>query len=189
MSNLAWKRLAVALGLATAAWFLYDMLLAGRDAGLDAQSAADRLFEDGAYERALTLYREREAIEPGNAFALRGIALSLMQLGRTDAALGAFAAAIDADPQNASAFANRGILHDRLGQYERAMADYAQALSLDAEIADGPGFLTRFLRNQPERPPSVADRLAYLQAELAKPEEERVLRMPEVDAAQRPYQQ
>ena len=112
-----------------------------------------------------------------------------MQLGRTDEALGAFAAAIDADTQDASAFANRGILHDRLGDYERAMADYARALTLDAEIADGPGFLTRFLRNQPDRPPSIADRLGYLEAEFAKPEEERVLRMPEADAEQRPYQQ
>lgn len=189
MSTTVWKRLAVVLGLATAAWFLYDMLIAGRDAGLDAQSAADRLFEDRAYDRALALYRERDAIEPGNAFALRGIALSLMQLGRTDEALGAFAAAIDADTQDASAFANRGILHDRLGDYERAMADYARALTLDAEIADGPGFLTRFLRNQPDRPPSIADRLGYLEAEFAKPEEERVLRMPEADAEQRPYQQ
>ena len=48
MSTTVWKRLAVVLGLATAAWFLYDMLIAGRDAGLDAQSAADRLFEDRA---------------------------------------------------------------------------------------------------------------------------------------------
>jgi len=189
MSTAAWKRLAVCLGLATAAWFLYDMLIAGRSPALDAQSAADRLFEDGAYERALTLYRERNTIEPSNAFALRGIALSLMQLTHHNEALGAFAAAIDADPDDASAFANRGILHDRMGNYARAMVDYRQALSLDAEIADGPGWLTRFLRNQPDRPPSIADRLAYLEAEFDKPEAERVLRSPEIDAEQRPYQQ
>jgi hypothetical protein len=47
--------------------------------------------------------------------------------------------------------------------------------------------LTRFLRNQAERPPTIADRAAYLRAELAKPEGERRLRVPEVDARQRPY--
>jgi hypothetical protein len=42
------------------------------------------------------------------------------------------------------------------------------------------------LRNQPEAPPTIADRAAYLRAELAKPESERLLRMPELDA---PYKQ
>jgi hypothetical protein len=45
------------------------------------------------------------------------------------------------------------------------------------------------LRNQLEAPPTVADRAAYLRAELAKPEGERVLLVPEVDQQQRPYKQ
>ena len=53
----------------------------------------------------------------------------------------------------------------------------------------GPHWLTRFLRKQPEKPPTVKERLAYLEAELAKPEEERLLRIPEVDEAQRSYKQ
>ena len=76
-----------------------------------------------------------------------------------------------------------------MGQYPAAVADYGQALSLDPEVADGPHWMTRFLRNQAEAPPTIADRFAYLQAELAKPEAERLLRMPEEDTAQRPYQQ
>jgi hypothetical protein len=56
-------------------------------------------------------------------------------------------------------------------------------------IADGSHWLTRFLRKQAEAPPTVADRAAYLRAELAKPEGERVLLMPEIDAQQRPYRQ
>ena len=36
---------------------------------------------------------------------------------------------------------------------------------------------------------TIADRLGYLKAELAKPEEERTLRVPEEDAEQRSYQQ
>lgn len=184
-----WKRVAIALGIASVAWFLYDGLVGQRDPALDAQSAADRAFEDGNYDRALSLYRERQAVEPDNAFALRGVALSLMQLGRNEESLSAFADAIDADPDFGGAYANRGILHDRMGNHEQAVADYRHALSIDPELADGPHWMTRFLRNQADKPPTIADRLAYLEAELAKPPEERLLAVPEDDAAQRSYQQ
>ncbi len=189
MSNQTWKRLAIALALASVAWFLYDGLISPRDPALDAQSAADRAFEDGDYDRALSLYRERETADPGNAYALRGVALSLMQLGRNDEALSAFATAINAEPEFGGAYANRGILHDRMGHHEQAADDYRHALSLDPELADGPHWMTRFLRNQPDKPPTIADRLAYLESELAKPPEERLLHLPETDAEQRPYQQ
>lgn len=187
MKNRAWKRLAAALAVVSAGWFLYDTLVAQRDPALDAQAAADRAFEDGDYERALTLYRERLSLQPGNAFALRGVALSLMQLGENEAALTAFADAIAAEPDMAFAWANRGILHDRMGRYEAAIADYRRALALDPSVADGPHWMTRFLRKQAERPPTVADRLAWLVGELAKPPGRRLLRVPEADSAQRPY--
>lgn len=184
-----WKRVAVALALASVAWFLYDGLIGQRDPALDAHSAADRAFEDGDYERALSLYRERIAVDAENAYALRGEALSLMQLGSNDQALTVFAVAIDADPDFGGVYANRGILNDRMGNYEQAAADYRHALALDPELADGPHWMTRFLRNQPDKPPTIADRLGYIEAELAKPAEERVLNVPESDEEQRPYQQ
>ena len=189
LSDQLWKRLAIALALASGAWFLYDGLIGQRDPALDAQSAADRAFEDGDYPRALALYQDRLATDAQNTYALRGVALSLMQLGRDDEALTAFQAAIDVEPEFGGAYANRGILHDRMGRHEQAVADYRRALSLDPELADGPHWMTRFLRNQPDKPPTIADRLAYLEAELAKPEAERLLQMPETDAEQRPYQQ
>ncbi len=189
MSDRTWKRLAVALAVAGVAWFLYDTLIAQRDPALDAQAAADRAFDDGDYERALALYRERAALQSDNGFALRGIALSLMQLGESDAALQAFERAIAAEPDVAFVWANRGILHDRLGRHEAAVTDYRHALALDPAVADGPHWLTRFLRKQADRPPTVADRLAYLESELAKPPAQRRLRMPDIDDAQRAYQQ
>ena len=93
------------------------------------------------------------------------------------------------EPDFGGTYANRGILHDRLGSYELAIADYARAMELDPELAEGPHWMTRFLRNQSDAPPTIADRLGYLRAELAKPEDERVLRVLEEDAEQRPYQQ
>ncbi|WP_428603779.1 tetratricopeptide repeat protein [Sedimenticola sp.] len=85
------------------------------------------------------------------------------------------------------ALANRGILKDRLGDYRGALADYRAGLELEPELAEGPGWLTRFLRNQSQRPPTVADRARYLAEQLAKPEAERVMRNPELDNRQRAY--
>ena len=85
------------------------------------------------------------------------------------------------------AHANRGILKDRMGDYTGALADYREALRLAPELAEGPGLLTRFLRNQAQRPPSIADRAEYLAEQLARPEAERLMRMPEEDARQRAY--
>ena len=84
-------------------------------------------------------------------------------------------------------YANRGIVKDWMGNHKGALADYEKALQLEPEVSEGPGFLTRFLRNQSEKPPSVADRAGYLREQLAKPEAERLLRIPAADAAQRAY--
>jgi tetratricopeptide (TPR) repeat protein len=83
--------------------------------------------------------------------------------------------------------ANRGILKDRMGDYPGALEDYELALKYEPEVAEGPGFLTRFMRNQPEMPPTVADRARYLRQQLELPPAQRVLRIPEEDMQQRAY--
>ncbi|MCW8944765.1 MAG: hypothetical protein OQL27_08330 [Sedimenticola sp.] len=85
------------------------------------------------------------------------------------------------------AHANRGILKDQLADYQGALDDYNLALKLAPEVKEGPGFLTRFMRNQPEKPPSIADRARYLETELAKPVEQRLMRLPDEDAKQQAY--
>ncbi|MCW8906307.1 MAG: tetratricopeptide repeat protein [Sedimenticola sp.] len=96
--------------------------------------------------------------------------------------------AAQAEPRSLGvAHANRGILRDQTGDYPGALADYREALRLAPGLADGPGLLTRFLRNQAQRPPSIADRADYLAGQLAKPESERLMRVPEEDAQQRAY--
>jgi tetratricopeptide (TPR) repeat protein len=182
---------AVAIGMVVAflGWAIYDKLFVVSAPGDLAYHDANNLFEDGFYDRAADGYREALAEAPDHLYALRGLARSLHKLGERDQALAIYDQAIAQEPGFAGTYANRGILLDTMGRHEEALADYMVALDLDPTIADGPHWLTRFLRKQPDAPPIIADRARYLQAELAKPEAERVLLQPEIDQQQRPYRQ
>ena len=182
-------RSAILIGVAVGGVLLYQTFIVGRPPGDTAYLEGEQFFEDGYYARALERYDTALSLAPDHFHALRARARTLMQLGRHRDALGAYGMLIAMRPDFAPLYANRGILHDRMGSYRRAIADYRQALTLDPELAEGPHWLTRFLRNQPQRPPGIADRMAYLQSELAKPASQRLLRVPEVDDARRPYKQ
>jgi tetratricopeptide (TPR) repeat protein len=183
------KVVAIVLTVAFVGWAVYEKFIAGSAPGDFAYHDANNLFEDGLYARAAAGYREALTEAPDHLHALRGLARSLHKMGAHDEALAVYDQAIARAPDFGGTYANRGILLDTMGRHEQALADYTRALQLDPAIADGPHWLTRFLRNQPEAPPTVADRAAYLRAELAKAEGERVLLVPEVDAKQRPYKQ
>ncbi len=180
---------AILLTVAWVGWSFYDSMIAPRNPGDLAYLEANNLFEDGEYQRALDKYDEALNEDPNHIHAMRGRARSLMQLGQSPQALTAFDTAISLEPEFGGTYANRGMLHDRMGRYDKAIADYEHALALYPKVADGPHWLRRFLRNQPEKPPDVAGRAAYLRKELAKPENQRVMRIPELDAQQRSYKQ
>ena len=183
------KLTAVAIVVAWLGWTIYDSFIRQGSPGDRAYHTGNTLFEDGAYDRALSGYETALAANPEHVYALRGYARTLMQLDRFDEALVAFDQAIAREPQFGGTYANRGILRDRMGHYELAIKDYERALELDPTTSKGPNWLTRFLRVQPDKPPGIAERAAYLREELAKPEGERLLRIPEIDAAQRSYKQ
>ena len=143
--------------------------------------------QDGQYDRAIAEFELALQANADHPLAYLGIALALMHQQRYEASLAAFDHALALDDSLAVAYADRGILHDRMGQHDLALQDYRHALALDPKLADGPGWLWRFLRNMPERPPTIADRAAYLEAELRKAPEDRLLRLPEIDAQQRMY--
>ncbi len=183
------KWTAIVLTLAWIGWSFYDSMISPRNPGDLAYLEGNNLFEDGEYQRALVKFDEALSEDRNHLHALRGRASSLMQLGQSTQALTAFNTAISLAPQFGATYANRGVLHDRMGRYGQAIEDYERGLALDPELAEGPHWLTRFLRNQPQKPPGVAERAAYLRLELAKPEGERLLRVPELDAEQRSYKQ
>lgn len=181
------KYVAVVLVLGWIGWTIYDSFFVERIPGNTAYQEGEIFFQDGEYEEALAKYEKALAAKTDSPYYVRAKARSLMQLGRYEEALQWFNQAAELQPFFGGTYANRGILYDRMGEYKKAVADYEKSLQLDETVAEGPHWLVRFLRNQPEAPPTVADRLAYLKQELAKPEDERVLRMPEIDEEQRTY--
>ena len=168
-------------------WGIYNSFFESRAPGDSDYHAANKLFEDGDYQRAREAYSAALDKDPQHIHALRGLARSLMQLGLHNDSLAEFNQAISLDPEFAGSYANRGILYDRMGQHQKALQDYVTALNLDPEIAEGPHWLIRFLRNQPEKPPGIAERAAYLMTELEKPRSEQILIVPDIDVEQRSY--
>ena len=179
--------IAITLTVAWVGWSIYTSVMLEETPGDNTYLAGNSYFEDGRYEAALLEYREALTINPQHMHAKRGKARSLMQLGHHYEALMTFNEIIALEPDFAASYANRGILQDRMGSYLAAVEDYEKALQLDPELADGPHWMTRFLRNQADRPPTIADRASYIRNQMEKPESERVLQVPETDSKQRPF--
>ena len=83
----------------------------------------------------------------------------------------------------AAAYANRGIIKDRNKNYEGALHDYVKALGIDHVAVAGPGLGTIIL-NYKFKSSSVKERALYLNEQLQLPENERVLRIKELDEGQ-----
>ncbi len=181
------KYIAIFMAVGLAAWIFYDKFILSTEPGELAYQSGVNYFADGHYEQALQAYQQALQEHPGYVPALRGRAETLIVLNRETDAIETYNQLIQREPQNAGHYANRGIARDRLGHYAQALGDYQNALRLNPEVGEGPGWLTRFLRNQPEKPPGIAARATYLQAQLALPPSQRLLSVPELDESQRPY--
>lgn len=156
----------------------------------------DILLSDRKYPEAIERFDAALAVSPTHRGAMMGRALALLQSDRLDEAESAFTALVaflstslaDDDPTGravlAAAHANRGILYDRIGAYAAALADYRQALSIDPGAVDGPGLFHKILYGEAQ-PSTIEKRAAYLESQLALPEDRRLLRVPEIDARQR----
>tara|TARA_Y100000590_G_scaffold414138_1_gene510750 strand:- start:243 stop:863 length:621 start_codon:yes stop_codon:yes gene_type:complete len=83
----------------------------------------------------------------------------------------------------AAAYANRGIIKDRSEDYKGALKDYVKALGIDHEAVAGPGLGTIIL-NYKFKSSSVKERALYLNEQLQLPENERILKIEELDSGQ-----
>ncbi len=180
-------RAALILTVVFIGWSIYDSALQEKTLGESSYHAANKYFEDGEYEDALQSYNQAVNDNPSLIHAHRGIARTLMQLGRYAEASKKFDEVIDKEPEFGASYANRGILNDRIGNYEGAISDYEKAIKFNPKLSEGPSWITRFLRNQAEKPSTIIDRLNYLKTEMEKPEHQRLLKLPDKDKQQRPY--
>lgn len=181
------KWLAIVIAIAIVGIEAYRHF-AGFGPGDIAYVDANGSFKDGSYEKALELYEQALKEKPDHVPAMRGMANTYVQMKKYDAALRAINKVIELQPEFGGNYAIRGIVYDHLGEYEKAMADYEKSIKMEPEVTKGMHWLDRLLYNVQERPPTVADRLKYLKAQMALPPEKRVLRIPEIDEKQRPYE-
>ncbi len=158
----------------------------------------DILLSDGRYEKALERFNAALEVSPDHRGAVMGRGLVFLQSERYVDAEAEFTYLIEflrdnVEPNDATgiavhaaAYSNRGIIYDRTGRYEKALADYIEALKIDEGAIDGPSLIDRVIYGTP-RPATVRQRAIYLTQQLALPEDQRVLRKPEMDAEQRMY--
>jgi len=178
--------IAILMTMGWVGWSFWDSF-GNTDPGVREYMAGNHAFEDGQYEKALAAFDESLEIAPGKGYTINMKATTLLQMGRNAEALEGFDEVLAMEPNFAGGYALRGILYDRMEQYEKALADYDRALSIESEDLDGPKWLTRFMRNQSESPPTIKERAGYLRAQFALPESERVLKNSEIDSQQRSY--
>jgi tetratricopeptide (TPR) repeat protein len=195
------RRFIVFCAIATVAmfslWAVIDYLTASLPGDYEVRQG-DILLTDKKYDQALERFDAALKVAPDHRGALMGRAITFLQSGRYDEAEAEFTDLIDYlsktlgadDPTGrgvlAGAYANRGILHDRANRHDKALADYRQALRIDPGAVEGPGLAHRIIYGN-SRPATVKARAAYLEQQLALPEAERLLRVPELDDRQRAY--
>lgn len=189
------KNMAILIFVMFSLWAVWEMYAKERPGDYDTRQGDIRLSE-GNLEEAMASFRRALRERPNHRGALMGRALVLIQMreyGEAASALthliGYLRETLDAaDPTGnavlAAAYANRGIIHDREGRYREALADYVEALRTDPGAVKGPGIIDKVIYGTPN-PSSVRARAQYLKEQLALPPERRLLRVPELDAAQR----
>ena len=201
MNRRVLRRFVMLLALLTVGAFIFwDVLedFVSRAPGDFYTEIGSQRLEDGLYDEAIENFDKALEEAPNHRGALMGRALVFIQTERYEDAIAELDSLIrfleeTLEPDDrtgrgvlAAAYANRGIVYDRLAQYEKALDNYIQALNTDGETVEGPGVIYKILYDS-EKVSSVRDRAIYLHEQLQLPEEERVLRIPELDAKQRMY--
>lgn len=179
--------LLILLGVAAYGIYFYKSISREDFPGEYEYRMGNDFLEKNEFQNAIDHFNK--AIELNNRLdaAYLGKGIALMYMNRFEESKKNLDRAIEVNGTFAEAFANRGILLDKMGRYSDALKDYKMALKLKPKLAEGPGWLWRFLRNISEKPPTIFDRSRYIESELKKPESERKLRLKQKDDVQLMY--
>ena len=176
-------------------WDMIDDYLYREPGDYHTEMGSNRLV-DGLWDEAMEHFDQALEESPNHRGALMGRALVMIQTERYPEALAELDGLIDymqdvLEPDDmtgrgvlAAAYANRGIVQDRQGAYQAALNDYATALRIDEESVSGPGVVHKILHPSDDIS-TVRKRAEYLAEQLQLPEEQRLLRVPDLDDKQR----
>lgn len=191
------KYMAIATFIMFTVWTIRSMIEQTPDGDYEVRQG-DIFLSDGEYDKAIERFNAAMRVQPNHRGAWMGRAIAYLQQGRVKEAEAEFTAIIaflrdtlEPDDQTgygalSAAYANRGIIKDRQGRYQEALDDYVLSVRTDADLGEGPGVIARILYYD-RKPSSVIDRAKYIYEQLQKPEGERLMRVPEMDAKQRMY--
>ncbi len=155
----------------------------------------DQQLSSGEFAEALKSFDLALREEPDHRGALMGRALVFIQTERYSDAIeeltyliGRLEATLEPDDSTgrgalSAAYANRGVVHDRLARYEEALQDYVRSLQIDEGVTEGPNIFHQIIYGY--QPSTVRDRARYIHEQLQLPEDERLMRIPELDEEQR----
>ncbi len=180
-------------------WDVLSEFVARAPGDFHTNTGSNRL-NDELYDEALAEFDLALEEATDHRGALMGRALVYIQTERYDEAIaeltyliGVLERTLEAEPDDvtgrgvmAAAYANRGIIHDRQGRYQPALDDYIAAMMTDLGTVEGPDIFHKILYGA-DHTSTVQKRAQYLYEQLQLPEEERLMRVPELDAEQRMY--
>jgi tetratricopeptide (TPR) repeat protein len=189
------KIAGISLLVAGVIWLAFDVFYVSPAPGDFEVRAGNIHLDIKQYDEALEDYNKALVVSPDHRGGLMGRALAYHLSKRYDKAEKSYTYLINYMNKNlveddltgkavlAGAYANRGIMKDQTGRHKQALEDYIKALKTDAEAVEGPGIMDKIIYIVD--PSTVRKRAEYLYEQFKLPEEQRVLRIPEIDNKQR----
>ena len=180
-------KISIILFILFTGWLLYDHFI-NRAPEMRYYLSGNTDFKDKRYDTALENYLKAFSYNQSDVYIIEGIARSYMELNDYENSLKHFLFAIKTDQEFAPAYANLGVLYDRKRDYINAIKYYDIALRLDKELSEGMHWIDRLLYDVREKPPTIMDRLNYLNDQLLLPENKRILSIDNIDEEQINYE-
>ncbi len=180
-------KISIILFILFTGWLLYDHFI-NRPPEMRYYLSGNTDFKDKRYDTALENYLKAFSYNQSDVYIIEGIARSYMELNDYENSLKHFLFAIKTDQEFAPAYANLGVLYDRKRDYINAIKYYDIALRLDKELSEGMHWIDRLLYDVREKPPTIMDRLNYLNDQLLLPENKRILSIDNIDEEQINYE-